>query len=69
MKANVLLFGVLFVLALSTIWVLRIKEGQCRWCSSFTCYSSATCGGSGCVCIKPMGSLSGYCASIERQAK
>lgn len=39
-------------------------QARCWWCPSYDCYGSGACGNK-CVCIKPQGSMAGYCASIE----
>lgn len=39
-------------------------RARCAWCPSYTCYSTAGCGGD-CVCLKAGSSLGGHCYSAD----
>ena len=55
----------IFVWTVEGITTIAVKRAYCYDCYYGTCYTSAICGGPGCVCIKTSWGK-GQCAKIER---
>lgn len=64
MKTAILVLSVLAAILFTVEGVTKVgvKNAQCQYCPSYSCYSSSTC--LSCSCMKRSGEISGECVYI-----